>query len=155
MKQVMLMMAFLFVSAGLTAQDEDKKGAYMEFDESVVNDKGQVVYNYGEIAHKGDGTSTFRFKNTGTEPLVLSKVRSSCGCTVPAWPRKPIMPGEEETIEVEYDTRRMGKIYKSISIYSNAKNSPIIARIKGEVVKKEDLTPKKETSLGAPSAGDK
>ena len=155
MKQMMLMMAFLFVSAGLFAQDEDKKGAYMQFDESVVNDKGQVVYDYGEVVHNGDGTSVFRFKNTGNEPLVLSKVRSSCGCTVPAWPRKPIMPGEEETIEVDYDTRRMGRIYKSISIYSNAKNSPIIARIKGQVVKEENLTPKKETSLGAPSSDDK
>ena len=81
------------------------------------------------------------------------KVRSSCGCTVPTWPRKPIMPGQEETIKVKYDTRRMGRIYKSITIYSNAKNSPVVARITGEVVKEVQMMPEKEQAEGMPSAG--
>lgn len=155
MRHILLFIAVLITSAGLYAQDEKSSGPVMKFDESLINENGQVVYDYGTIAQNSDGVSEFTFKNTGTEPLVLSKVRSSCGCTVPTWPRKPIMPGDEEVIKVKYDTRRMGRIYKSISIYSNAENSPIIARIKGEVVKQQDLSPKKETSVGAPSSDNK
>jgi hypothetical protein len=153
MKHITLFIAVLLASAGLFAQDNDSEGSVMKFDKSLINENGQVVYDYGTIAQNSDGTSEFTFKNAGKEPLVLSRVRSSCGCTVPTWPRKPIMPGEEEVIKVKYDTRRMGRIYKSISIYSNANNSPIVARIKGEVVKQQDLAPKKDSSVGAPSAG--
>jgi hypothetical protein len=153
MKRLMIIVAVLFAGTFLHAQEANPNAAEMTFDESVVNDKGQVVHNYGTIAQNSDGTCEFTFKNTGKEPLVLSKVRSSCGCTVPTWPRKPIMPGEEETIKVKYDTRRLGRIYKSITIYSNAKNSPVVARITGDVVKEMQMMPEKDQAEGVPSAG--
>ncbi|MDZ7776902.1 MAG: DUF1573 domain-containing protein [Bacteroidales bacterium] len=94
MKRITLFIAVLLASAGLFAQDNDSEGPVMKFDESLINENGQVVYDYGTIAQNSDGTSEFTFKNAGKEPLVLSRVRSSCGCTVPTWPRKPIMPGQ-------------------------------------------------------------
>jgi hypothetical protein len=111
----------------------------------------KTVHDYGTIFVGGDGNSEFEFTNTGKEPLILKNVKSSCGCTVPAWPREPIMPGKKASIKVKYDTGRMGPINKSITVESNAKTTPIVLRISGNVVKKaEDNTiPEKNLSSGA------
>lgn len=96
----------------------------------------KVVHDYGTIEQHGDGNCVFTFSNTGKEPLILSNVRSSCGCTVPTWPRQPVLPGQSETIKVKYDTKRVGTINKSVHVYSNGKVSPIILKIKGKILAK-------------------
>ena len=92
-----------------------------------------VTHDYGTIERNGNGTYDFVFANEGTEPLVLSNVRSSCGCTIPKWPREPIAPGKSSTIQVKYDTRRIGSFSKSITVTSNGAKQPIVLRIKGKV----------------------
>jgi hypothetical protein len=94
----------------------------------------KVVHNYGDINQNDDGRCEFTFKNEGKEPLILSNVRSSCGCTVPEWPRQPILPGESEVIKVKYDTKRVGPINKNVQVYSNAKTSPVVLKIEGKVL---------------------
>ena len=96
----------------------------------------KTVYNYGTIYRGSDGTCYFEFKNTGKEPLILSKPRSSCGCTVPTWPKQPVLPGKTDKIKVTYNTRRIGIINKTVTVYSNAVNKSIVLRIKGKVVAK-------------------
>lgn len=91
-------------------------------------------HDFGTIEKGGDGTFEFIFKNEGSEPLVLNNVRSSCGCTVPQWPREPILGGKEAGIKVKYDTRRLGPFNKSITVYSNAGTTPVLLRIKGNVI---------------------
>jgi hypothetical protein len=90
-------------------------------------------HDYGTIQQGGDGTYEFVFKNTGKVPLLLSNVRSSCGCTVPEWPKHPINKGEEARIKVSYNTRITGNFSKSISVYSNAGEAPVVLIIKGKV----------------------
>ena len=73
-------------------------------------------------------------KNTGKAPLVISGASSSCGCTVPSYPKDPIAPGGTGKIEVRYDTNRVGAIAKTIMVTSNATDTPNVAlRIKGKV----------------------
>ncbi|MCD4698375.1 MAG: DUF1573 domain-containing protein [Bacteroidales bacterium] len=106
----------------------------------------KLVHDYGELEQHGNGRCEFAFINEGKEPLILSNVRSSCGCTVPEWPRQPILPGQSEVIKVKYDTKRIGMINKSITVYSNAKKSPITLRIKGKVNAKSAMAlPEKNT----------
>jgi len=93
----------------------------------------EMDHNYGTIEQGGNGIFEFVFTNTGTEPLLLSNVRSSCGCTVPVWPREPINASESASIEVKYDTRRIGQFNKSITVYSNASEAPIVLHIRGNV----------------------
>lgn len=111
----------------------------------------KTTHDYGTIFVGGDGNSEFEFTNTGKEPLILSSVKSSCGCTVPSWPREPIMPGKKEKITVKYDTNRIGPINKTITVMSNAKTSPVVLKITGNVVKKaeENTVPEKSLSTGA------
>ena len=109
--------------------DIDAQGPIITFD--------KTSHDYGTMKQNADGKFDFRFTNEGTEPLILSNVRSSCGCTVPQWPREPIAPGESASIQVKYDTRRIGNFSKSITVYSNGSSQPVMLRIKGKVEVKE------------------
>ena len=93
------------------------------------------VYDYGKVPINGNGMCQFKFTNTGKEPLLLTNVKASCGCTVPSWPRDPIPPGESGVIDVKYTTMsRAHTINKSITVFSNASNTTVILRLKGEVI---------------------
>lgn len=90
-------------------------------------------HDFGTIQQGGNGTFEFIFKNTGKGPLILKNVRSSCGCTVPQWPKEPINKGEKGVIKVSYNTRITGNFSKSISVYSNAGSAPVVLKIRGKV----------------------
>ena len=92
------------------------------------------VIDYGEIAKGSDGVRTFEFTNTGDAPLIISNVKSSCGCTVPSKPDGPVAPGESSTIEVKYDTKRVGPIRKTVTVYSNADQPIVSLKIKGKIL---------------------
>jgi hypothetical protein len=98
---------------------------------------------------KDDGIRIFEFTNTGNEPLLIRNAKSSCGCTVPEWPKEPIPPGGKGQIKVQYNMNP-GPISKTITIESNAINKPngmVPLRIKGTVIVKEEVSPlvKKKT----------
>ena len=95
----------------------------------------KTVIDYGTVNKGDNGVRDFVFRNSGNAPLIISSVKSTCGCTIPKKPEKPILPGESEKIQVKYDTKRVGFIRKSITVTSNAAASPTtILKIKGQVV---------------------
>ncbi len=89
--------------------------------------------DYGVIDKGSDGVRVFEFTNTGSAPLIITKVSSSCGCTIPKKPEEPILPGETGEIQVKYDTNRVGPIRKAITVISNADTPTKVLKIKGEV----------------------
>ena len=93
-----------------------------------------VTHDFGTIANNGNGTFEFIFSNTGKEPLLLKNVASSCGCTVPEWPKEPIAPGAKGTVKVKYNTANIGPFTKTITVYSNGSTNPVTLRITGNVV---------------------
>jgi hypothetical protein len=104
----------------------------------------KLVHDYGTIPEGDPGECEFVFKNTGKEPLVLSNAYSSCGCTVPSWPKDPIMPGKSSSIKVKYNTARAGGINKTVTVISNAEENPKVElRIIGTVKAKEVSVPEK------------
>ena len=74
------------------------------------------------------------FTNTGNAPLVITKINSSCGCTVPEWPKEPIAPGKTGKIQVKYDTTRVGPIRKTITVLSNSDTPTKVLKIKGTII---------------------
>ncbi len=101
--------------------------------QAKISFKNETV-DYGKIVKGSDGVRVFEFTNTGDAELVVTNVKSSCGCTVPKKPEGPIAPGASGSIEVKYDTNRVGPIRKTVTVYSNA-DEPIKAlKIKGEVL---------------------
>jgi hypothetical protein len=123
-----LILSFVLLSSFKVAEGEDNKNApHIEFEE--------LVHDYGTVAWKGDGECEFVFKNSGKEPLVLTNVRASCGCTTPSWTKEPVKKNKKGSVKVKYNTAIVGNFTKSITVYSNADNSPVRLTIKGKVVK--------------------
>ncbi|MCL2413212.1 MAG: DUF1573 domain-containing protein [Bacteroidales bacterium] len=104
------------------------EGPKIEFD--------RLVHDYGEIEQGADGDAVFTFRNIGSEPLILSSVRTGCGCAGAFWPREPIMPGETGTITIRYDTNRIGHIGRAGVVESNSVDNThrMTLRITGRVV---------------------
>jgi|TARA_Y100000758_G_scaffold133587_1_gene94496 hypothetical protein len=123
MKKISLIICLVLCTFPLLSQE---KSAEISFKETIID--------YGTIENGEDGKRTFEFKNIGNAPLIFSRIFSSCGCTIPKKPEKPILPGESGSIEVEYDTKRTGLFQKAITVNSNAKTPNVILRIKGEVL---------------------
>ena len=123
MKNVITILFIGLLSFSVKAQD---KVAKIEFKTDVID--------YGTIEKGADGVRVFEFTNTGNAPLIISKVTSSCGCTIPKKPDQPILPGETSQIEVKYDTNRVMPIRKTITVISNADTPTVALKIKGNVV---------------------
>lgn len=147
MKKVLFIFGILMAATfGMQAQAVNG-GPVIELDKDV--------HDYGTIEQHGNGVCEFTLTNTGDEPLIISKAKGSCGCTVPSYDKEPIMPGETSQIKVKYDTKRVGPINKSVTITSNATNAPTkVLRIKGTVQASESgaTSPVMEKSSAAPVA---
>jgi len=124
MKNILVLFIAFF---SLTLANSQEKKPEISFEKTVID--------YGTVNKGDNGVREFVFRNSGNAPLIISNVKSTCGCTIPKKPEKPILPGESEKIQVKYDTKRVGFIRKSITVTSNAASSPTtILKIKGQVV---------------------
>ena len=99
-----------------------------------------TLIEFGQMEFRGNGNREFIFTSTGKAPLLLTHVRTTCGCTVPEWSKEPVNPGDTGTIKVSYDTQRIGRFRKSVYVYSNAIEGPRRLFISGEVLRPEKLS---------------
>ena len=113
--------------------DTNAQGPSMKFE--------TIEIDYGTIDQGADGVRKFMFTNTGTEPLVIKNARGSCGCTVPTWPKEPVMPGETASIDVRYDTNRVGKFTKTVTLTTNETIGTRMLTIKGNILKVDSDQP--------------
>ncbi len=130
MKNYFASVALLFASSlVMNAQESNPNTASIAFENKTID--------YGKLEKDANGEREFTFKNTGKEPLIISNCVGSCGCTVPQWPRTPIAPGATAAIKVKYDTRRVGRFQKTVTVQSNASNATEVLTIKGEILAPE------------------
>ena len=108
----------------------------------------EETYDFAKIPKGTPVNHDFNFTNTGKEPIVISNVQASCGCTTPKWPKEPILPGKTATINVQYNAANPGGFNKSITITSNAKTPSKVIYIKGTVEAQSDqTTPEKPANM--------
>ncbi|NTW31974.1 MAG: DUF1573 domain-containing protein [Bacteroidetes bacterium] len=152
MKKLFILSISIFTFIALNAQTaikstttppvkSDKNGAEITFE--------SLVHDYGTVQKGADGNCEFQFTNTGKEPLILSDVKSSCGCTVPSWTKEPVLPGKTGIIKVNYTkTNVVGTISKQITVTSNATTETVVLSIKGTVVDNTpaEVVPVKQTN---------
>jgi len=135
MKQLVLtFFLFLGIISFATAQNTTDKKA-PEQNTSLTFE--QLTVDYGDIERGSDPYRTFVFTNTSDSPVAIKNAKGSCGCTVPEYPKEPIMPGEKSEIKVRYDTQRMGPIARTITL-TTTNDEKITLSIKGRVHKSED-----------------
>jgi hypothetical protein len=117
-----------FLSCTHASNEGNKKAAVIAFADSE--------HDFGTIEQNSVAEYAFVFKNTGKEPLVIDNVHTTCGCTVPEWTRDPVKKNRSGVIKIHYNTHVVTSFNKTITVYSNAGNSPVTLTIKGTVVPK-------------------
>ena len=96
-------------------------------------------HDFGTISEGEIVTHIFTYTNVGEGPLSITDIESRCGCTIPKWTRKPIMPGEKGEIEVVFDSRkRTEKQAKAIIVYTNGQPYKTALVIRAFVEPKEN-----------------
>lgn len=127
MNKILNLIVLLFLTATSFAQ----KGPQIKF--KAENN----TINYGTVKKGEDsGIRIIEFTNTGDQPLIITKVESTCGCTVPSFSTQPIMPSKTGQIEVKYNMS-VGRISRTLTVNTNAinaENGKVFLRIKGEVL---------------------
>jgi hypothetical protein len=92
-----------------------------------------TVHDFGKIPLNKPVTHEFRFKNSGSSPLIISSVQASCGCTVTDYSKDPIAPGAEGFVKATYNAAKSGVFSKTVTVSANAEESVVRLMIKGEV----------------------
>ncbi|MDG2331731.1 MAG: DUF1573 domain-containing protein, partial [Flavobacteriales bacterium] len=90
----------------------------------------------GKIKAQSENKYAFEFVNTGTEPLLIENAKGSCGCTVPNWPKDPIMPGEKGAIDVVFRPKTRdseGEDKKTVTVFSNTNPKTTVLTVKAMV----------------------
>lgn len=129
MKKFTLLLGFVAASFGVsnTVSAQSVLGPKISYEQDFVD--------YGEVEYGGQRERVWKFKNTGQEPLTIVNAVGSCGCTVPSYPKEPILPGKTAEIKINYDTNRTGPIAKTVTITTNeadGSNTHVI-KVKGNV----------------------
>jgi hypothetical protein len=130
-----LLLALSLTAAAYTAQAQTSAtstkaaataGPAITFEESK--------YDFGSVVQGGVVDHTFKFRNTGTAPLIISNIGVSCGCTTPEWTKEPVAPGKTGTISAHFNSAgKMGMQNKVLTIESNATAGSTTVSLVGEV----------------------
>jgi hypothetical protein len=163
-KTIVLFSTLALISLSSVAQNKDAK----QTDVKQATDKAQVVaapaapaqnpdlsikfnqeeHNFGNVPEGPSVSYDFEFKNIGKVPIIFSDVHGSCGCTVPVWPKEPILPGKSSKIAVTYSTQgRQGQINKTVTVTSNVGTK--ILKISGNVDKADPAATPTDTKQQA------
>ncbi|QJW88326.1 DUF1573 domain-containing protein [Spirosoma taeanense] len=96
------------------------------------------THDFGKVEQGKPVTHVFEFKNTGTDPIIISDATASCGCTKPSFSREPVMPGKSGTVSATYNAAAAGQFTKTVTVTSNAESGQTVLYLKGEVVTQKD-----------------
>lgn len=152
MKKLFSLLTLMTLVAGLSFAQGDAPAATDAAPAAVegpVMTFESIEVNYGTIEQNSDPYRFFAFTNTGNEPLVIQHAKGSCGCTVPTYPKEPILPGETGEIKVRYDTKRLGNFTKTVTLTTNEATPKHVLRIKGKV----EAAPEEPDAVPASTGG--
>ena len=124
MRKVIILCAVVLGFISMTAMQTDNKAEFKFAEET---------FDFGKIAQGKPVTHEFKFTNSGEEPLIITNVESTCGCTVPKYTTTPIKKGESGVITVTYNAAAVSPFTKAVTVKSNAKTPVKVLYIKGEV----------------------
>lgn len=93
--------------------------------------------NLGTVPQGIPATAVYKLKNTGDTPIVITNVRTSCGCTSKSYKKEPIKPGETTEIQASYNARNVGPFYKTVTVTTNEGVGPMVFKIRGKVEAKK------------------
>lgn len=95
------------------------------------------THDFGKIEQNISAEHSFSFVNEGNEPLLISSVKASCGCTVAEYTKEPIAPGEKGEVLARYNAKKVGAFSKTVTVTANTSDETVLLTLKGEVVAAE------------------
>lgn len=130
MKKTIYLLFFLIFAIHLTALGQTNT--------AKITFEG-TLFSFPDAEQGATIKHTFKYSNTGKSPLLISDIRTTCGCTVTAWNKKPLLAGQSEEIEVTFETaNKIGRQHKILVLLTNAKESLIYLEIQGNVLPKSN-----------------
>ncbi len=143
LRTIILLISFCALLTSCDVRKKDKQATVPVQQPQEMKDPTTVqiidsVYDFGKVAEGEIVEFSYRFKNTGTNPLVVTNVAASCGCTVADKPEAPVKPGEIGFIKVKFNSdKRPGQAHKTVTVSSNANPTFPELLLKGEVIGKQ------------------
>jgi len=134
---ILIALVVSFMTMSFDQPNQTPRGPVIQF-ENVVHEYGNIPWSQ---PRSEAGLCEFKFTNTGNEPLIITGVRASCGCTAPRYTADPVLPGETGVITVQYDNSRAGQFAKTVTVTTNANPQSVRLTIKGNVVREQPATP--------------
>jgi hypothetical protein len=119
-----LLVLFLMIGVAASAQDAQPK--------TTVQWKSKTI-DMGLIKQGIPAKAVYEFTNTGKTPLIISKVSTSCGCTVASYTKEPIAPGKKGTIEAIYNAATPGDFHKNLTVIYNGEDEMVLLNLQGTV----------------------
>jgi len=139
-KLIFLLILPLFAALQMNAQTPQAPAAAANPNAPVAKwDK--MVNDFGDIAFNVPKTADFLLTNSGKEPLIISSVKASCGCTNPTFSQAPILPGKSSTVSATYNAASQGVFTKTVTVITNADPNPVVLMIKGNVLPNPNQPP--------------
>lgn len=140
-----LVVSYIIVSCEKSAVSKVKDENVISAKQRDVNSQNLAVvsfdketYDFGTIDAGEVVETTFMITNTGKSDLLITNAKSTCGCTVPTWPKKAIQPGDSATMKVKFDSKgKRNNVSKTITLTTNTLNGKETVKIKGFVAQKE------------------
>jgi len=130
----------LFLVAGLALSISAQESVIPNPDPNAPDMKFESeTIDFGSLEWDANGVREFKFTNVGKSPLTITAVTAECGCTTTTidgkqgWPAEPILPGKSGVIKIKYDTKRVGRFEKNVTITSNGKFASKKVKVKGEI----------------------
>ncbi|MCH8902721.1 MAG: DUF1573 domain-containing protein [Bacteroidetes bacterium] len=148
MKQVFLLL-FFFIPFTLTVSAQSADGVELPDPGGPEFDFEEEIFDFGNIQAGSKVTHEFKFTNTGGAPLIIIECTAPCGCTIPTFPKEPIIQGNGGVIKVVFDSKgRSSTFHKTITITSNASTPTKMLHIKGTIVVSDGDDSKQSGSAG-------
>lgn len=140
MKKALIGMAVLCTLFSCDIRNNGRKGDVQaagksnHFNDTTIVQMIDSVYNFGTVTDGENVVFSYRFRNAGTKPLIISSATASCGCTVPEKPEEPVKPGETGFLKVVFNSKgRVGQVHKEVTVVSNAYPQFPVLQLVGEV----------------------
>ena len=149
MKKLVLTLAITSFSIAYSQEHTNHDGHDHSHSKETVKEKKSVLsfntltIERNNIPYGADEEFSFTFKNNGKEPVIISNVQTSCGCTTAKKPEAPVAPKKKGEISVKYDTKRVGAFVKTITVTTNV-DEPITLTIKGTVLPEKTTSEEKK-----------
>jgi hypothetical protein len=135
MKKYLIVLFLAFVGTSVLAQKPTVQPAAQKVDGAVLTLE-KSSHDFGDITQGDVVEQVFKFTNTGNQPLIISEIKTTCGCTTPVFPKNPIMPGASGEIKVGFNSAgKSNKQTKVLPIISNAANDASITFTTNVIVK--------------------